>query len=92
MAAATHTRSIPRQASIRTLDDPSKEPVHVEVRPVGRCYLVVGITEACPAVASQSPGLGGEIDSSCQRPRHADQAASVDLHPGPLRRGSKAVG
>ena len=59
MAAAVQERSILRQASIRTRDGPYSEPVHVEVRPVGRCYLVIGLTKVGPAVAPQSPGPGG---------------------------------
>ena len=40
VAAAGQERSIIRQASMRTLSDPHWGSVQVEVRPVGRCYLV----------------------------------------------------
>ena len=32
-----------RQASMRTLNDSHLESVQVEVRPIGRCYLIIGL-------------------------------------------------
>ena len=52
---------------MRTLDDPLLESVQVEVRPVGRCYLVIDIAIACQRVAPQSPGPGGGFEGLVMR-------------------------
>jgi len=47
---------------MRTLNDPHWGSVQVEVRPVGRCYLVIDIARACQRIAPQSPGPGGGFE------------------------------